>query len=211
MRAALGVLSLLVVVGTAEPAHAGDCGFFVPPVRVDASAATMSRSDGAMVGVHVLTGLHWASLWPGKRTPVDVGIGYIYEAYDLGPAAEPMVLAAGGVSRPADPTLELHGGYIELARRAGGNDWKRTWIGARAEVLAGEVNGHTRAGVGFTGRGAWELYAPVKAGGRNGVIVGTFALGVYLEVGGRLLPDGKSAVMSTAGLSMRLPLIAVGD
>jgi hypothetical protein len=120
------------------------------------------------------------------------------------------MLAAGGESRPLDPTLELNGAYVEMARRAGGDDWRRAWLGARAELLFADVAGRHRAGVGFTGRAAWELFAPIKAGGRGGGIIGTFALGVYLELGGRRLPDGTSAVQSTAGLSMRLPLIAIG-
>jgi hypothetical protein len=207
---AVGVVSLLVVLGTGGAAEAGS-GFFVPPMRLDASAATMARHDGALVGVHLLAGLHWASLWPGRRTPVDVGIGYLYEAYAGGPQSQPEMLAAGGQVRPADPAIELHGAYFEMARRAGGDDWRRTWLGARAELLFSEVNGRTLAGVGFTGRAAWELFAPVKSGGHDGCIVGTFALGVYLELGGRRLPDGTGAVQSTAGLSMRLPLIAIGD
>ncbi|HTM21060.1 MAG TPA: hypothetical protein VL172_11145, partial [Kofleriaceae bacterium] len=95
---AVGVVSLLVVLGTGGAARAGG-GIFVPPMRIDVSAATMSRHEGAMVGMHILAGLHWASLWPGRRTPVDVGVGYLYEAYALGPQSQPEMLAAGGESR----------------------------------------------------------------------------------------------------------------
>ncbi len=207
MRAAVGALSLLVILGLGGPAQAGH-GFFVPPMRVDLSPATMSGPDGTMIGMHALAGVYWASLWPGKRTPVDVGVGYLYEAYRTGEPRS-QLLAAG--MAPEEPLLELHGTYVELARRAGGNHGRRGWIGARAEVLFSEVGGRRRAGVGFAGRAAWELFVPVKGGGNNGVIVGTFALGVYLELAARQLPDGKGALQSTAGLSMRIPLIAVGD
>jgi len=205
MRAGLIAIVLLGMAGSAEAGN----GIFVPPSRVDFSPATMTSGDGPMGGFHFLGGLYWASLWPGKRTPVDVGIGYLYEAYDTGASGRPKLLASGLALDP-DPVMSLHGTFLELARRAGGHGGERRWLGARAELLFGEVNGHTRTGVGFTGRAAWELFAPVKAGGNGGGIIGTFALGVYAEVSGRLLPDGRGAVQSTGGLSFRVPLIAIG-
>ncbi len=167
--------------------------------------------DGAHVGMHVLAGLHWASLSPRWNNPLDLGLGYVYDGFDdPRPAPDGALLAvAPGAERDA-PRTSVHGIYFEAARRNGGTHHRRSWLGMRAEVLFGSVRGETRTGVGLVGRAAWELFTPVKASGVNGGALGILGLGVYLEAGARLLPDGRAGVMTTAGVSVRLPAIAAG-
>lgn len=196
-----------------RPARAG--GGFVPPMRIDVSPSSTLLGDGPHVGMHVLAGLHWASLSPRWNNNLDIGIGYVYDGFrdDNGtPTAPDGALLAAGPSAPRDtPRTAAHGLYLEAARRTGGTHHRRSWLGLRAELLFGSVDGETRTGAGLVGRAAWELFTPIKASGCNGGALGMFGVGVYLEAGARLLPDGRAGIMTTAGVSMRLPAIAAGS
>lgn len=201
----------LVVILCLPAAKARADGAFVPPARLDVSPITMLAGGEPRAGYHLTTGIHWASATPNPKTWLDVGIGYLLERLP-GTACclPPSPYGAPAVSgREPDP-LFVHGAYLELAKRMGGTRHKRSWLGARAELLFANVRGSTRTGAGLTARAAWELFATVKAGGNGGVAMGAFALGVFLEVGYRRLPDGERGVATMAGLSTRLPLIAVG-
>jgi len=205
----------LILAAGPRPARAG--GGFVPPMRIDVSPSSTVLGDGAHVGMHVLAGLHWASLSPRWNNPLDIGIGYVYDGFadnsdTPAPAPDGALLAAGpGAPRDTNPRTAVHGLYLEAARRTGGTRHRRSWLGVRAELLFGSVGGETRTGAGLVGRAAWELFTPIRASGRNGGALGMFGVGVYLEAGARLLPDGRAGVMTTAGVSMRLPAIAAGS
>jgi hypothetical protein len=205
------VVSGLALCARVDGALAG--GGFLPPTRVDVSPSSSLTSDGAHAGFHLLAGLHWASVSPNWKTDVDVGVGYVYDQFaPVGGAGRS--IAFGAPTRPsveAADRVGVHGTYLELARRPFGTRHKRHWLALRAEMLFGSVDGRTRMGVGVTGRAAWELFATVKAGGRGGGIIGAVAIGTYIEVGARQLPDGRAALLSTAGLSLRIPLIAASN
>lgn len=209
VRASSLVLGLLVWLW-ASPAVAG--GGFLPPTRVDVSPSSTLTNDGAHVGLHVLAGVHWASASPSWKTDFDVGIGYVYDRFAA--TDGPRSLALSSTSPPAleaEPWVGVHGTYLELARKAAGSRHRRHWLALRAEMLFGSVAGETRMGMGLTGRAAWELFATVKAGGGGGAILGAVAIGTYVEVGARQLPDGRGALLTTAGLSVRIPFIAAAN
>lgn len=202
------VLAVILCVPAAE-AHAD--GAFLPPARLDVSPVTMFEGGAPRAGFHLTTGIHWASVTPNPKTWLDVGIGYIHERLPgiachvpTSPCGVPVA------TRPEPDPLLVHGAYLELSKRMGGTRHRRSWLGARAELLFADVHGSTRAGAGLTARAAWELFATIKAGGNGGVAMGAFAVGAFLEVSYRRLPDGERGVATMAGLSTRLPLIAVG-
>ena len=200
------------LVAGAGSASAG--GFlFVPPLRVDAAPVSMMTGGDAVTGWHLLVGVHWASLSPGWKTGFDVGVGYVRDRF--GPAAGPPLaayrLAEDEAVREA-PDLEVQGFYLELADRLPGSGrFHRGWLAARGEVLFGSVDGQLHAGAGVVGRASWELFANLAGGGNNGGVVGAAALGTFLEVGFKWLPDGRPTFQSLAGVSARLPLIIAAN
>jgi len=203
------LISVLLLCSTAT--SAGADGAFVPPSRIDVSPVTMISGSQPTVGFHLTTGLHWASVSPNPKTWLDVGVGYIHESLALNHCRVPRPpCGVPGAARPTDDPLSVHGAYFELSKRMTGTRHHRTWLGARAELLFAEVDGQTRTGAGITGRAAWELFTTVKSGGGGGVVIGALALGLFLELSYRRLPGGVRGVATTAGLSTRLPLIAVG-
>jgi len=194
----------------ASSARAG--GAFVPPSRVDVSPVTMTSGGQPSVGFHLTAGLHWASVSPNPKTWLDVGIGYIHESLPReGCHIRPTPCAPPVVMHTEPDPMQIHGVYFELAKRMTGTRHERSWLGARAEVLFADIGGETRTGAGITARAAWELLATIKGGGNNGAAIGAFAIGAFVELGYRRLPGGERGVATMAGLSTRLPFIAVGN
>jgi len=214
LRHSLVVLFVAVPILAAGSRLARAGGGFIPPMRLDVSPSSTLLGDGPHVGMHVLAGLHWASLSPRWNNNLDLGIGYVYDGFtdDGAPTAPDGAILAAGPTAPRDtPRTAAHGLYLEADHRTGGTHHRRSWLGLRAELLFGSVGGETRTGAALVGRAAWELFTPIKASGCNGGALGMFGVGVYLEAGARLLPDGRAGIMTTAGVSMRLPAIAAGS
>jgi hypothetical protein len=199
------VRSLALVVAALSSA-ACNRGGIIPPTRVDLAPVTMNRGNGLETGAHVAAGLHWASLYPRPDNPVDVGLGYAYDGFESpesrSPVAGPRPQSTGPAS--ADPDA-IHSVYIAAERRIAGSEHQRTWVGGRGEIGFGAANGHTRMGTGLTGRLGWEIFAGTKKHTRD--ILGVVAVGFFVEAGLRKLPGGKRAAVTSAGISVRLPLI----
>jgi hypothetical protein len=154
-----------------------------------------------MAGTELFIGLSWASIYP-HPTPVDFSAGWHGSFID---APTP---TAGALARTTTgPTSrDANGGFLALdLRLASGPHW-RTWLGARGELLATDGVG----ALGGAGRLAAELWHPVAAGERNGVIFGTVALEAWAELGVRERADRSLATVVAAGLGLRLPLVVAG-
>ena len=207
----------LIVVGLAAlaiptRAHAGS-GILIPPLEADIGETVPVGNTVTGVATDVLVGVHWGSLaW--KPTSFEFGIGFISSSRDL---LEPIALGrtiggASAVSTTGSPqtSLDLCGGYFTLGHTIYDRHHIRTWVLGRAELLHGELEGRAFSTTGVAARIASELYAPARASG-GGVLVGTFAIGVYVEASHRdiapeLGPDGV-----TSGISIRLPFIFAGS
>jgi hypothetical protein len=203
----------LIVLGLAAlaiplRAHAG-AAVLIPPLEADVGETAPVGNTVTGVATDVLVGLHWGSLaW--KPTSFELGIGFIRSSRDL---LEPIALGrttAMSSSSSPQTSLDLDGGYITLGHTIFDRHHIRTWVLARCELLHGEFEGRAFSATGVAARIASELYAPGRASG-GGVLVGTFAIGVYVEASHRdiateLGPDGV-----TSGISIRLPFIFAGS
>jgi hypothetical protein len=203
MRAAALAVAVLATLVPARAALAGD-GFFVPPVKVDYGALAFSTEQGTHAGSQWLVGLNLATIYP-KRIRFDIGVGYVGARFD-----NPFPATAMTPNRvtivDGDPTLSLHGGYLELSHRLFGDGPWRTWLSGRGELAS--VSG--AASLGAAARISTELWTGVKEAGRNGGIIGVFALGVWAEASARELGDRAVVGAASAGMSVRIPLMAVG-
>ena len=201
MRVA-GLVALVLAV-TSVSARAGGNAIGWPPAKVDVGYLTFATGDGIYSGGQVLVGLNWATIYP-RRTWFDIGLGYVGAWMDDPfPRLQPSPKVDAG-----PPTMRLHGGYLELAGRVASGKWWRTWLSGRGELSSFDG----APSLGAAARVSTELWGGVLEGGRNGVLVGVFAFGVWVEASAREL--GKRDVMVTAasaGLSVRVPLLAIGD
>jgi hypothetical protein len=106
-----------------------------------------------------------------------------------------------------DEVIRLHGGYVELsARVAHGSHW-RTWVSTRGELSS--VDGE--ASLGAAARVSTEVWGGVAAIDNNGFAVGVFALGIWVEASTRELGDHALVTAASAGMSIRVPLLVIGD
>lgn len=171
----------------------------MPPSRIDVAPTTIHRGDGLESGSHVAAGIHWASVNPLPNNPIDIGLGYAYDRY--GSRDDHRVLHRGGVRAPDD----VHSIYLATERRIAGSKHQRTWVGGRGELGFASVGGRTRMGTGLVGRLGWEMFA--GTGKRSRDILGVVAVGFFVEAGLKRLPGNQRGVTTTAGVSVRLPLI----
>lgn len=184
----------------------------VPGSRTDVSPVTTSSNGGRHVGVQVVTGAHWASL-DTRDHAFDVGGGYIYQHL---PSEASAVIDSSmdQGDRRSDPGLDLHGGYLSFDSNIHRERTWRTWAGARGELWVhpgGEYQpgGSVRLGVELFG-GASDA-GPVSGRCAAGVALvhGTSALGLFLDAGARRMPGGETATSASAGITVRLPSLAV--
>ena len=203
LRPSLTVVGICALVVPLR-AHAG--ALVIPPLEADVGETVPIGNTVTGVATDVLVGVHWGSLaW--KRTGFELGIGFIRSRRDL---LEPIVLGRSTMSMSSPQTsLDLDGGYVTLGHTIFDRHHLRTWVTARGELLHGEFEGRAFMATGVAARIASELYAPVRVSG-SGVMVGTFAIGVYVEASHRdieseLGPDGV-----TSGISIRLPFTIIG-
>ena len=196
MRFAL-ILVASLTLGTA--AHAGHGAILIPPVEIDIGVGAPVGGEHLAPSTEVLAGIHWASLaW--RPTRLDVGIGYVgsFRALD-----NPYKLE--------DDELRLHGGYFQLGTTiASGSHW-RTWFAARGELLRAYDGDRELSALGTAVRISTELFGSTKGGGRNAAIVGTVALGIYVEAIYRDLPSELGTTSFASGITCRLPFIVAGS
>lgn len=197
MRFALLIVASITV---ASPAHAGSGGAFVPPVEVDVGVGAPVGPAIERLGpsTEVLAGVHWASLaW--RPTRLDVGVGYV-----------------GSFRRIDDPVrsrareLAIHGGYFTLATTVARASHWRTWVAARGELLRASDGLRARPALGGALRISTELFGATASGGRKAIVLGTLAIGVYVEATYRDLPADLGPLGLTSGVTCRLPLVVIG-
>lgn len=207
MRIVVGGSLMGIVIVMAGTASAKPGAIVIPPAEVDVGAG-VPLGDHAIVGTstEIRAGVHLASLY-WKPTRLDFGIGYAGSFRDLAPAASPREM-----STTETPTLSLNGFYVTAAYAIENHPHWRTWLGARAEMLAGRADREKLTTTGFALRLATELYAASARGGGNhnaaGFFAGSFAIGVYVETMRRSLPVELGPVGVAAGLTVRVPFIA---
>lgn len=206
-RAAMRVMPAVIVMGlmaTVGRAEAGG-GLFVPPLRAEVGSSMNVGPTGPYPSADMSVGVHWASLSP-RKSAFDVGVGFS-SSMAQDPAGRPPTHAGRGA---APAPIVASGGYLELAARVrDGKHW-RTWLGGRGELSTGERFGRQVSSVAASARISTELFGGVAGGGGDGLILGTFAIGLYVEAKYREFGDGAPGATSFgAGVSGRLPLILV--
>lgn len=200
MRLALFVVASITF-GCAAGARGGGGGILIPPVEIDVGAGAPVGAAAEKHGpsTEILAGIHWASLaW--KPTRFDAGVGYVgsFRAID-------------NPTKLEDDELRIHGGYLQLGTTiASGSHW-RTWFAARGELLRAYDGRRELSALGTAVRLSTELYNATLGGGRNTAIVGTVALGIYVEAVYRDLPSELGTTSFTSGISCRLPFLVAGS
>ena len=198
MRFAVAIVATITF---AQAAHAGRGGFLIPPLEFDigVGAPVGANVDRIAPSTEVLAGVHWASLaW--KPTRFDVGVGYVGSFRTID---NPM--------RLRDDEVRIHGGYLSLSTTiASGNHW-RTWLSARGELLRAYHGGRELSALGTSLRIATELFGATATGANKVAIVGTIAIGVFVEATYRDVPDELGALGVTSGISCRLPFMVAGS
>jgi hypothetical protein len=164
------------------------------PLKIDIGAAGADTMRGFAPGIAAAVGIHWASLSP-RPTDTDVGIGVFGGLL----AAPDVMNESNGVA---------YGGlYLEVGHTlAKGKVW-RTWASGRGEYLGSSAFGEEHAGFGATGRLSAELYVHGVGIEPRGLFLGTYALGVYVEAGARDVADGLGTLHTSAGITIRTPLV----
>jgi len=168
---------------------------YMLPLKIDFGFAGVNTSQGYAPGIGAAIGIHWASLSP-QPVDTDVGIG-VFGAL---------------MSTPIDPAMNTSssvaygGAYLELAHTLARNDFARVWASARGEYLGSSAFDKTHAGVGLMGRLSGELYTAGAGVAPRGVFLGSYAIGLYVEAGGRDMVDNVGKFAVGAGLTFRTPL-----
>ena len=203
MRSLLASAAALTLLLVAAPAHAK--GAFVPPLRFDVGSLAINSDTEILTGTEMLIGIHWASIHPGSPK-FDIGVGFVSTFTEL-----PDALVLGGRRMDSDGFVTANGGYLELATRLAGGDHWRTWLSGRGEMSSGSLGGQRFSSLGGATRITTELFAGVAGSGGNGIMFGSFAIGLYVEAAHRQLPANIGQSGFGGGLTLRLPLILVGD
>jgi hypothetical protein len=177
---------VLGVLAIASRASAG--GVFLPPLEVEVGAASISTRDGSsVIATQWMVGASWASGNP-RSTPIDASVG--------------VISTSSTESRPGEVT-DATGGFLDLALRIREGRNYRLWAGVRGELMGTEGVGV----LGATGRVSAELWRGASSAGRDGGVLGVFALSVWVELGVRERPDRDLARTGAVGLGLRLPMI----
>ncbi len=164
------------------------------PLRIDLGYMGANSTYGFLSGAEVSVGVHWASLSP-TPTSFDIGLGVL----------------AGAMTNPNVPTTSdgyTYGGvYAEYGKSLSRGDFWRTWASGRAEYLNADTFGTQRRGIGVSAKLEAELYLHGVGVAPNGIFVGSYALGVYVEAAARRLGDDVSLLQFGAGITIRTPLV----
>lgn len=200
------VIGVALALALAHPgaARAGS-GFAIPPAKVDYGFLTFSTDQGVHTGGQWMIGLNLATIYP-KRIKFDIGVGYVGARFD-NPYPSPPIVKNRVTVLPDDAMMTLHGGYLELSHRLAGQRHWRTWLSGRGELSS--VGG--ASSLGAAARISAEVWQGVMAGGNKGLLVGVLALGLWAEASARELGDRAVVGAASAGFSVRIPFLAVGD
>jgi hypothetical protein len=174
---------------------------FMMPLEIDLGAAGAQTDRGFAPGMEASVGIHWASLSP-RPTDLDIGVG-VFGAILGAPTAN----SASGAMTDSNNSVAYGGAYLQVGHTLAKGDWWRTWLSGRGEYLASEAFGKDQTGFGVSARLSAELFASGVGIEPRGVFLGTYALGVYAEVGMRDVAPGMSAVQATTGITIRTPLV----
>jgi hypothetical protein len=169
---------------------------FMAPLKIDLGATGANTTRGFAPGIAGAIGIHWASLSP-EPTDTDVGIG-VFGALLAAPP-DPMMMNNQGIA--------YGGAYLEIGHTLSHGSFWRTWASGRGEYLASSAFGEDHKGLGAAGRLSAELYVSGVGIEPRGVLLGTYAVGVYVEAGVRDVAPGLGAFQATTGLTFRTPLV----
>jgi hypothetical protein len=169
---------------------------FMVPLKIDLGWADVHTSRGWFSGIEAAVGIHWASLAP-EPTNFDVGVG-VFGVFAFVPSDN---------DPTTDDSASYSGVYLEGAKTLSMNGWGRTWAGVRGEYDTSNGFGTSHQGFGVAGRLSAELYAHGVGIAPDGLFLGTYAVGVYIEAGVRDLAPGLDDLQLTAGLTFRTPLV----
>jgi hypothetical protein len=171
----------------------------MPPLRIDLGGIGAASDFGTLTGAEVSIGIHWASLSP---TPTD---------FDIGIGAFGGVL--GNSRTPVDPVtgdneqLTYGGLYGEYGHRLSGGDFWRTWASGRGEYLSSDGFGETHRGVGVSAKLEAELFLSGVGVSPDGIFLGTYAIGLYVQGGVRRLSNDVSDLQLGLGVTIRTPMV----
>lgn len=166
------------------------------PLKLDIGAAGANTVNGFAPGIGAALGIHWASLSP---TPTD---------FDIGVGLFGAVLSAPQARDTMDDNGVAYGGaYLEVGHTLARGSYWRTWASGRGEYVATSAFGEDHTGFGAAGRLSAELYTSGIGIEPNGVFLGTYAIGVYVEAGARDLGGDVGALHVGGGLTFRTPLV----
>ena len=170
---------------------------FMLPLKIDLGATGADTARGFAPGVGGAIGIHWASLAP-RPTDTDVGIG-VFGALLGAPEDTSAMNSSNGVA--------YGGAYLELGHTLARGNFARVWASGRGEYLGSTAFGDSHAGFGATGRLSAELYVSGAGIAPRGLFLGTYAIGVYAEVGMRDVATDLGALHVGGGLTFRTPLV----
>jgi hypothetical protein len=131
-----------------------------------------------------------ASAYP-HEIPVDVSMGWVGSYRPIANAA----------ARTTDDRTSDNGAFLALDVQAAHGDSWRAWIGGRAELFPFGDG----ADLGGFGRVSVELWTPISAVGGRSMMVGTFALSAWAEVGFRGHTEIEGGRVTSGGLGVRVP------
>lgn len=168
------------------------------PLRIDLGAIAAASDYGTLGGAEASIGVHWASLSP-EPTNFDIGLGVF--GGTLSNSRVPM--DANGENQE----LSYGGLYGEFGKTLSGGDYWRTWALGRGEYLASDGLGEEHVGLGVSAKLEAELYLSGVGISPQGVFLGTYAIGLYVEGGLRRLNSDVSTLQLGVGLTIRTPLV----
>jgi hypothetical protein len=164
------------------------------PLRIDIGGIGANSKYGWISGLEVSVGIHWASLSPVPTT-FDIGVGVL----------------AGVMSNASVPSnvgdVNYQGVYGEFGKTLSRGDFWRTWALVRGEYINANAFDNTRKTIGLSGKLEAELYIHGVGVSPDGLFLGTYALGVYLEAAARRLDNDVSILQIGAGITIRTPLV----
>ncbi len=170
---------------------------FMLPLKIDIGAAGTNTVHGYARGMQAAVGVHWASLSPSP-TRLDVGLG-VFGALMATPIDQNAMDVGTGIA--------YGGAYVEAGYALASGTWWRTWATARGEYVGSAAFDNTHAGFGGTGRLSAELFTSGVGVEPRGLFVGSYALGIYVEAGGRDMAEGMNVFHAGAGITIRTPLV----
>lgn len=169
------------------------------PLRIDIGGMGAASDYGTLTGPEITVGVHWASLSP-VPTDFDIGLGVFAGAL-------------GNDRTPVDPSTDDHellnyaGVYAEYGHRLSGGDFWRTWASGRGEYLASDGFGEEHRGIGASAKLEAELFLSGVGVSPEGLFLGTYALGLYVEGAVRRISSDVSDVQLGLGLTIRTPMV----